>query len=412
MNLYLEPKGKPFYTMAKAVGSTCNLDCTYCYYLEKSKLYPEKSSTLMTDETLHGYIKSYIEAQMATEVMFTWHGGEALLRGFDFYKQALKYQKFYANKHNIQIANTLQTNGILLNDKWCEFFKENNFLIGISIDGPAKLHDFYRKSRSGKPSMTLVNKGLKLLQKHQVEYNILAVVNNLNSQYPLEVYEFFKQSGAKYIQFTPIVERAIKKAAANQLKLTPPETQENVEVTEWSVNPIAYGKFLCAIFDEWVKKDVGTYYVINFDAMLANWMRVPPPICVFAETCGHALAMEHNGDVFACDHYVFPEFKRGNIKSKTLYEMAYSPEQVKFGHDKKDKLPKQCKECKYLFACHGECPKNRISTTKDGESGLNYLCDGFKLFYKHIEPYMEFMVEELHNKRAPANIMKQFRQHD
>lgn len=405
MDIYLGSKGKPFYTMAKPVGSTCNLDCTYCYYLEKSKLYPEKSSTLMSDEILHAYIKSYIEAQMSTEVMFTWHGGEALLRGLDFYKQAIKYQKFYAHKHNIRIANSLQTNGILLNDKWCEFFRENNFLIGISIDGPLELHDFYRKSRSGKPSMALVYKGLKLLQKHGVEYNILAVVNNLNSQYPLEVYEFFKQSGARYIQFTPIVERAIKKAAPDQLKLTPPETQENVEVTKWSVDPIAYGKFLCAIFDEWVKKDVGTYYVINFDAMLANWMRVPPPICVFAETCGHALAMEHNGDVFACDHYVFPEFKRGNIKSKTLYEMAYSPEQMKFGKDKKDKLPKQCRECTYLFACHGECPKNRIATTKNGEPGLNYLCNGFKLFYKHIEPYMEFMAEELRQKRPPANVM-------
>lgn len=409
MDLYLAPNKKPFYLMAKPTGATCNLDCTYCYYLEKSMLYPERSSTLMTDEVLHLYIKSYIESQMQPEVLFTWHGGEPLLRGLDFFKKALQYQKYYANKHNVKIENSLQTNGLLLNDAWCEFFKKNNFLIGISIDGPEEYHDYYRVSRSGKPSHHLSMKGLKLLKRHGVEFNVLAVVNNINVEYPLEIYNFYKEIGAKYIQFSPIVEREKIDVAEDELLLSHPGTNEKVEVTEWSVDPLKYGKFLCAIFDEWVKKDVGAFFVINFDAMLANWAGVAPPICVFAETCGHALSMEHNGDVYACDHYVFPEFKLGNIKKGSLLEMLSNPAQIRFGNDKRDNLPEQCKLCEYLFACNGECPKNRISISKDGEFGLNYLCSGFLYFYKHIDPYMKFMVAELRASRPPSNVMTKFK---
>lgn len=405
--VYLSPNDKPFYVMAKPVGATCNLDCTYCYYLEKADLYPETSKTIMTEAMLEAFIKSYIEAQMSPEVLFTWHGGETLLRGLEFYKKAIKYQEYYAQEYNIKIVNSLQTNGTLLNDRWCEFFKEHNFLIGISIDGPADLHNVYRVTKSGGKTWDKVMLGLKLLQKHKIEYNILAVVNNINVKYPLRVYDFFKKSGAKHIQFTPIVEREL--TDEEYLVLATPEQEHNVSITNWSVDPVAYGKFLCAIFDQWVKNDVGEYFVINFDAMLANWMDVPPPICVYAKTCGHALAIEHNGDVFSCDHYVFKEYKLGNIKEKSLLQMARLPEQIKFGNDKRDRLPKQCRECKYLFLCNGECPRNRISKTADGEKGLNYLCKGFKIFYKHISPYLEVMADELKNGRAPANVMKTFR---
>jgi uncharacterized protein len=405
MDIFLTPNNKPFYISAKPVGATCNLDCTYCYYLEKSLLYPGRSKTIMTDDMLHRYVKMYIESHMRAEVMFTWHGGEPLLRGINFYKQALKYQQYYASKNNVRICNTLQTNGTLLNDDWCGFFKENNFLIGISIDGPAQYHDHYRVNKAGASTFSQAYRGMKLLQKHGVEYNILSVVNNLNVEHPLEIYNFFKQSGARYIQFTPVVERFIEDEEDEFYLSSPGETKET-SVTEWSVGAQAYGRFLCAIFDEWVRKDVGEFFVINFDAMLANWAGEDPPTCVHARTCGHAMAMEYNGDVYACDHYVFPGYYRGNIRDKSLYRMAYSPEQIQFGNDKKDRLPQQCKSCKYLFACNGECPKNRILKTKDGEPGLNYLCEGFQLFYRHIEPYMEFMVNELRNNRSPANVMK------
>lgn len=405
MDLFYTPDKHPFYLMAKPVGAACNLDCTYCYYLEKAQLFPQGTNQQMSDLLLKRYVKTYIESQARSEIMFTWHGGEALLRGLPFYKKALDYQLYYARQRGIRIDNSLQTNGTLLTDEWCEFFKNNNFLVGISIDGPAHCHDYYRKNRSGMPSFERVYKGLKLLQKHGVEYNILSVVNDYNVRFPVEVYDFFKQSGAKYIQFTPIVEQFHPGSSGQALRLTTPKYAEGATLTPWSVGAEAYGDFLCAVFDEWVKTDVGTYFVINFDAMLANWMGVPPPLCVFAETCGHAMAMEHNGDVYACDHYVFPQYKRGNIHQDSLLKMAYSQEQVKFGNDKRDNLPRQCRSCEFLFVCYGECPKNRIIETEDGESGLNYLCKGFKKFYRHIAPYMELMATEIRHQRPPSNVM-------
>lgn len=397
MDIFYTPDRFPFYLMAKPVGAACNLDCEYCYYLDKADLYPEKAKSEMSDSLLYKYIQTYIDSQARPEIMFTWHGGEPLLRDISFYKKALDCQKYAARGRRIRVDNSLQTNGTLLNDEWCEFFKRNNFLIGISVDGPAHCHNYFRKYRSGTPSFTRVYQGLKLLQKHKVEYNILTTVNSYNVQYPMDVYDFFRKSGAQYIQFTPIVEWY--------------HTSENREVnipefTPWTVDPDAYGKFLCTIYDEWVRNDVGKYFVINFDAALANRMAVPPPLCIYAETCGHAMAMEHNGDVYACDHFVYPKYKRGNINTDSLIQMAYSADQIAFGNNKRDSLPSQCRSCEFLVLCNGECPKNRILETTDGDKGLNYLCRAFKMFYSHIREDLDFMANELKNQRPPAGIMK------
>lgn len=379
------PFAKPLYVMLKPVGAVCNLNCDYCYYLEKKGLYPDDNKYVMPDKLLEKFTEEYINSQTTSHVMFAWHGGEALMRHIDFYKKALHFQRVYA-KGKI-IANSLQTNGTLLTDEWCRFFKENNFLIGISLDGPQHCHDKYRKTKDKRPSFFKVMKGIELLKKYDVEYNIMAVVNDYNVDYPLEFYNFFKSIGAKYIQFAPIVE------------------QIDGESAPWNVSANKWGDFLIAIFDEWVKQDVGDTFIQIFDAALANWVGVDPGVCIFAKTCGHAGVMEFNGDVYACDHFVFPEYKIGNIYSKSLMEMMYSSKQINFGNDKYDRLPKQCKECKYQFACRGECPKNRIRTTKDGEIGLNYLCEGFYKFFDHIAVYMDFMKNELENQRPPSNVM-------
>ena len=379
------PFAKPLYVMLKPVGAVCNLNCDYCYYLEKKGLYPDDNKYVMSDKLLEKFTEEYINSQTTSHVMFAWHGGEALMRHIDFYKKALHFQRVYA-KGKI-IANSLQTNGTLLTDEWCRFFKENNFLIGISLDGPQHCHDKYRKTKDKRPSFFKVMKGIELLKKYDVEYNIMAVVNDYNVDYPLEFYNFFKSIGAKYIQFAPIVE------------------QIDGESAPWNVSANKWGDFLIAIFDEWVKQDVGDTFIQIFDAALANWVGVDPGVCIFAKTCGHAGVMEFNGDVYACDHFVFPEYKIGNIYSKSLMEMMYSSKQINFGNDKYDRLPKQCKECKYQFACRGECPKNRIRTTKDGEIGLNYLCEGFYKFFDHITVYMDFMKNELENQRPPSNVM-------
>lgn len=383
------PFAKPLYVMLKSIGATCNLGCTYCYYLEKKELYPEKGKTLMSDELLERFIIQYIEAQTMQPILFTWHGGEPLMRDISFYKKALELQRKYARGK--QITNTLQTNGTLLNDKWCEFFKENNFLIGISIDGSKPFHDKYRTTKDLRPTFDHVMRGIDLLKKHNVEYNIMGVVNDFNIDYPLEFYQFFKDIDSHYIQFAPIVER---------------DSEGNV--TEWSVSPEKWGDFLIAIFDEWVKKDVGTYFIQYFDSALANWVGVNPGVCIFAKNCGHAGVMEFNGDVYSCDHFVYPQYKLGNIKTQTLTEMMYSKQQIDFGLAKSESLSSKCKQCKYLFACHGECPKNRISKTQSGEE-INYLCAGYYKFFKHIDPYMSFMKKELEVQRPPSNIMDTFK---
>lgn len=399
------PFARPLYVMLKPIGSMCNLACDYCYYLEKSNLYKDNPRHVMSEVLLERFIEEYINSQTMSQILFTWHGGETLMRPLSFYKKAMELQKKYARGR--EISNTIQTNGTLLTDDWCKFFKENNWLVGVSIDGPQEFHDEYRRNKQGRPSFVNVMKGIQLLNKHQVEWNALAVVNDFNADYPLEFYHFFKEIGCRYIQFTPIVERIYNHTDGRHLAAV--EEGGELEMAEFSVTPEQWGNFLCTIFDEWVRNDVGQYYIQLFDATLANWAGEQPGICSMARTCGHAGVMEFNGDVYSCDHFVFPQYKLGNIHSKSLVEMLYGDKQQKFGQDKYDSLPTQCKECKYLFACNGECPKNRFSKTLLGESGLSYLCEGYYRFFDHVAVSMDFMKKEFENKRPPANVMQAIR---
>lgn len=387
--------------MLKPAGSLCNLRCKYCYYFEKNQLYQQDKNHVITDALLEKFIKDYIESQISPEVLFTWHGGETLMRPIAFYEKALELQKFYGRGRHIE--NCIQTNGTLITEEWCKFFKKNAFLVGVSIDGPQEFHDEYRKTAGGGPSFQKVMKGIRLLNKHGVEWNALAVVNDFNVDYPLDFYHFFKEIGCHYIQFTPIVERIVTRS--DGLTLAPGMT-EGGEITDFSVTPEQWGDFLCTIFDEWVRNDVGNYYVQLFDATLANWVGVTPGICSMSENCGHAGVMEYNGDVYSCDHFVYPEYKLGNLKEKTLYEMMNSAKQMEFANNKKQRLPQQCKECKFLFACHGECPKNRFLRDRYGIPGLNYLCKGYYKFFEHVAPYMDFMKKEYEAQRPPSNVMK------
>ena len=353
---------------------------------------------------LEKFVREYMEAQTTPEVLFTWHGGETLMRPISFYKRALQLQRAYARGR--QVDNCIQTNGTLLNDEWCKFFKENNFLVGVSIDGPQEFHDEYRKTASGKPSFHKVMQGIRLLNKHGVEWNALAVVNDFNADYPLDFYHFFKEINCRYIQFTPIVERIVTRNDGLRLA---PGMCEGGQLAPFSVTPEQWGNFLCTIFDEWVRNDVGQYYVQLFDATLANWVGVAPGLCTMAAECGHAGVMEFNGDVYACDHFVYPEYKLGNLKDKTIYEMMTSPRQKEFAKLKNALLPQQCKECRFRFACHGECPKNRFLRDRYNQPGLNYLCKGYYQFFEHAAPYFEFMKRELQAQRPPANIMEELR---
>lgn len=355
----------------------------------------------MSDELLERFIKEYIESQTIPQILFTWHGGETLMRPISFYKRALELQKQYGRGRHID--NSIQTNGTLLTDEWCEFFRDNNFLVGISIDGPQDFHDEYRKNKMGAPSYYKVMQGINLLKKYGVDYNCMAVVNDYNADYPLEFYRFFKKIGCEFLQFTPIVERLINDDSSST-SLASAKDKE-AELAPFSVSPEQWGNFLCTIFDEWVREDVGKVFVQIFDSTLANWVGEQPGVCTMAKTCGHAGVMEFNGDVYSCDHFVFPEYKLGNIYKEPLVSMMYSDKQLKFGADKFNKLPKQCKECDVLFTCYGECPKNRFTYDKYGEWGLNYLCEGYYKFFKHVEPYMDFMKKELLAKRPPANVM-------
>lgn len=397
----ISPFSKPLYVLAKPVGASCNLRCKYCYYLEKSHLYRNAPARVMSDELLERFVQEYIQAQTMSQVLFTWHGGEPLMRPLSFYRKAVSLQEKYA--FGRQIDNTIQTNGTLLTDEWCEFFKEHNWLVGISIDGPQEFHDEYRRTASDKPSWQKVMRGIRLLRKHGVEWNAMAVVNDFNAGYPLEFYHFFKEMGAKYIQFAPVVERMAAHSDGRHLATL---VDQECPVADFSVSPAQWGDFLCAIFDEWVRHDVGQTYVEIFDCTLANWVGERPGICVYAKECGHAGVMEFNGDVYSCDHFVFPEYKLGNIRDKTLVEMLYGEQQRQFSCLKHASLPKQCKECEWEFACHGECPKNRFVNDRYGNPGLNYLCSGYRHFYEHVAPYMDFMKKEFMNQRPPANVME------
>ncbi len=392
---------RPFYVMAKPAGARCNPRCAYCYYLEKSNLYTAAPAQTMSDELLERFIREYIEAQAGDEVIFSWHGGETLLRSRDFYRRALELQRRYAAGRRIE--NSIQTNGTLLDDAWCAFFRENNFLVGISLDGTAEMHDRYRRDRQGGPTFEAVMRGVRLLQKHGVEWNALAVVNRHNADDPVGFYRFFRSIGCRYLQFTPVVERILPHDDGRQLASA---AEAGAPLADFSVTPEQWGRFTCALFDQWVVNDVGRIFVQLFDATLANWVGQAPGVCTLSKNCGHAGALEFNGDLYACDHFVFPEYRLGNILETPLTELMRSPRQTAFGDAKLLALPAQCRRCRYLFACNGECPRNRFERTREGEPGLNYLCKGYQRFFSHVEPYMDFMRNELMHQRAPANVME------
>ena len=401
--------GRGFHLLTKPVGPVCNLDCKYCFYLEKEKLYPGENQWRMSDEVLEEYVRQYIQSQPTPEIHFAWQGGEPTLLGVDFFRKAVALQNKYAEGKSI--FNAIQTNGTLLDDDWCEFLASNRFLAGLSIDGPAELHDNYRVDKRQQPTFTAVMRGLELLKKHGVEFNTLTVVHRENSQSPLEVYRFLKSIGSQFVQFIPLVERAapaMMKSAGYDFAAPPlPGDKESPSaVTPWSVGAESYGNFLCAIFDEWVRHDVGKTFVQLFDVALGNWLGLGSSLCVFAEKCGAAMAIEHNGDLYSCDHYVYPRHKLGNVMNRSLGEMVNSPQQMKFGGDKFDSLPKFCRECEVRFACNGECPKHRFIQTPDGEDGLNYLCPAYKKFFNHINPAMRAMARLLQAGQAPARIME------
>jgi uncharacterized protein len=392
--------------MAKPIGPICNLDCTYCYYLEKEKLFPKGENFKMTPEVMETYIQQYIASQNTLEVTFSWQGGEPTLLGLEYFKKIVELQRRHSGGRKIN--NTLQTNGTLLDDAWCAFFQENSFLIGLSIDGPRKLHDTYRLDKGQKPTFDRVMDGINLLKKHRVEFNTLTVVSASNAKHPLEVYEFLREVGSGYIQFIPLVERLPgESAVVNGLDFAePPESgQLPSPVTRWSVPSELYGDFLITIFNEWVSRDVGKVFVQMFDVSLGIWSGHGPGLCLFLENCGEALAVEHNGDLYSCDHFVYPKYHLGNIMNDSLGAMVNSDQQRSFGQAKSETLPKYCRECDVRFACHGECPKHRFLTTPDGEEGLNYLCAGYKKYFHHVDPYMKKMAELMQARKAPANIM-------
>jgi len=393
-----------FHIMTKPVGPICNLDCKYCFYLEKEKLYPGTKKWQMSGEVLERYIREYIAAQPGDEVHFAWQGGEPTLLGVDFFRTVVELQRLYANGKTIH--NALQTNGVLIDDQWGGFLAEHNFLVGVSIDGPRELHDCYRVDKGQAPTFDRVMGGIAHLKRQKADFNTLTVVHRRNSEHPLEVYRFLKEIGSGFIQFIPIVERKAATADGDGLVLIKPSFDNTAEVTEWSVEPDAYGKFLSRIFDEWVKKDVGRTFVQLFDVALESWLGLDASLCVFRKTCGSALAMEHTGDLYSCDHFVYAENKLGNIMETAMEKLVDSPEQKAFGQAKLESLPKMCRNCEVRFACNGECPKHRFMTTPDGEAGLNFLCAGYKHFFKHIDPYMQFMAAELRAGRPPANIMR------
>lgn len=400
--------------MAKPAGASCNLRCDYCYYLEKSGMGQCKP---MSDAVLEDFIRQYIDMQTTDSVLFTWHGGEPMLRGLDFYKRVVKLQRQYANGHHID--NALQTNGTLLNEEWCRFLHDEQWLVGISIDGPEELHDAYRHTREGNPTWQKVMHGIRLLRQFDVEWNAMATVNRATAERPQAFYRFFRDElRCRYLQFTPVVERLRNGSKNTSGSLECIDNSERSTfmkpnlaavgdeglLTPWSVTPQLWGNFICTVFDEWVRRDVGHVFVQLFDATLAGWMGVEPGVCTMADRCGHAAVIEADGSVYSCDHFVFPDYKLGNV-SDGLMNLLYSQQQQQFGRAKRELLPRQCRQCKWLFACHGECPRLRFIHTADGEKGLNYLCEGYRRYFEHVAPAMDFMRTELLNNRPPANVM-------
>lgn len=377
----------PFHTLAKPTGAICNLDCSYCFYLSKERLYPE-SRFRMSDEVMEAYVRQTLEAHAGREANLAWQGGEPTLMGLDFFRRMVATAARVAPP-GTTVRHALQTNGILLDDEWCAFLKEHGFLVGLSIDGPAEIHDAYRVDRGGAGTYAKVVRALRRLQEHGVERNLLCTVHAGNQERGAEVYRYFRDDlGERFLQFIPIVERV------------------EDGVSERSVTPDGWGRFLVAVFEEWVQGDVGEVYVQHFDEALAAWVGVPSGLCLFRETCGDAVAVEHTGDVYSCDHFVEPGHRLGNLLETPLADMVASPGQRAFGQAKRDGLPRQCRECPVLFACRGECPKNRFRATRDGEPGLNYLCEGYYAFFRHVDPTMRQMAMLLAMRRPPAMVME------
>jgi uncharacterized protein len=382
-----------FHVLAKPAGARCNLACRYCFYLPKAGIYPG-GSFRMSDDLLEEFLRQYIEAQQVPAVTVAWQGGEPTLTGLDFYRRSVELAERIA-RPGMQLSYTIQTNGTLLDDAWCAFFKEHNVLVGISIDGPQELHDAYRVDQRGRGTFDRVMAGLSCLQEHGVAYNILCAVHAANEGHPLDVYRFFRdEAGAQFLQFIPIVERAIVTGSRG-----------GDSVTDRTVNPAGWGRFLCTVFDEWVRRDVGEVFVQHFDTALAAWAGHPPGLCTFAPTCGGAVALEHNGDLYSCDHFVDPDHLLGNILQTPLAELVASEEQRRFGRDKQDTLPRVCRACPVLFACHGECPRNRFVLTPDGEPGLNYLCEGYRIFFAHADGPMRIMADLIRRGRYADEVM-------
>ncbi|MBS60360.1 MAG: anaerobic sulfatase maturase [Anaerolineaceae bacterium] len=382
----------PFNVMLKPRGAICNLDCKYCYYLRKEDLYAN-SSFRMDTHVLEKFVREYIAAQVGPEVVFSWQGGEPTLMGIDYFRQAVEFQNKYS-RPGMRITNAFQTNGVLIDDEWCRFFRDNAFLLGISLDGPIELHDAYRVDKGGDGTFDDVMRGIDYVKRYEVEYNILTTVHSVNSKHPLTVYKFLRDIvGAKYIQFIPIVEK-MNIGSHDQLR-----------VSERSVKSEDYGSFLLTIYDEWVARDVGTIFVQIFDVALAAWSGMRPGLCVFEETCGSALAMEHNGDLYSCDHFVEQDYLLGNLMDGNIIELVSSSQQQQFGLAKRDDLPTYCLECEVRFVCNGGCPKNRFIVTPEGDDGLNYLCAGYKQFFTGINMSMNYMASLVKHKRPASDVM-------
>ncbi|GAB2649256.1 anaerobic sulfatase maturase [Vibrio panuliri] len=403
---------KRLHVMAKPIGAACNIDCTYCYYLSKQDLleYKKGCSPVMSDETLETYIRQYIAGQNTAEIVFSWQGGEPTMLGVDYFRRVVELQKKYQPK-GVTIANDLQTNGTLLNDEWCQFLKQHNFLVGLSIDGPEMLHNAYRTNKAGRGTFKQVMKAVELLHKHQVNFATLTCVNNLTSCNALEVYRFLRDEvRSPQMQFIPIVEQKSFRTTAPQTWLPQeqlkqgdkrliPGNKESI-VEPWCVSDQAWGNFLITIFDEWLANDIGKVFVQYFEACVERWMGRKNPLCTLNEICGKGMAMEPNGDVYTCDHYVYPEYKTGNIHQQQLESMAYSPAQQAFGYGKTRNLTEQCRGCDYQFACYGECPKNRFIRTQAGEPGLNYLCAGWHKFFAHADRSIAYILRATGNPVA------------
>lgn len=407
------PRNAPssVHVLAKPTGAICNLDCKYCFFLSKESLYPG-SKFRMEDDTLEAYVRQVIESQQSSHVTLAWQGGEPTLMGLDFFRRASGLARKYLPS-GATLEHTIQTNGVLLDEEWCEFLGENGFLVGLSIDGPQAMHDAYRVDKAGDPTFSQVMRAARLMQEFLVDFNVLCTVHNANAKHALEVYRFFRDEvKTQFVQFIPIVERSTMEFVeianagwgdANRRR--PLYTQNGGLVTDRSVTPEDWGAFLIAVFDEWVAHDVGNVFIQLFESALASWLGLPASLCIFAETCGDALALEHNGDLYSCDHFVEPRFLLGNIKEQHLLELAASDVQRAFGQAKRDTLPRYCRECEVRFACNGECPRNRFIHTPDGEAGLNYLCAGYKAFFQHIDRPMKRMAVLLREGKDAADVM-------